>query len=196
MSFGWAVKKLERFKITFIVVIITYMVVIMEFKVFIEKNPLARKVFGKREIVIIRKQVAGIRLTQSEKNRLSRDIRPKLKFIAEASKFKDEFELKKGAENKQIIARVLEVIRKDRDFSKIKEIWLFGSMVSNEMTIRSDVDVCVLFDRIGKSGATKFRLRILGWFSDKADVQVFNVLPKKVRESILKSHRVLYRRDG
>ena len=166
----------------------------MKFRIFIEKNPLARKVFGKREIVIIRKQIAGIRLTQSEKNRLSRDIRPKLKFIAEASRFRDEFKLKKGAENKQIIRNVLDVIRKDEDFRKIREIWLFGSMVENKMTIRSDIDICVLFDRVTKKKADDFRLRILGWFSDKADVQVFNVLPKKVRESILKSHRVLYKR--
>jgi len=166
----------------------------MEFKVFIEKSPLARKVFGKREIVIIRKQIAGIRLTQSEKNRLSRDIRPKLRFVAEASRFKDEFGLKKGAENKKIVEDVLRVIREDGDFERIREIWLFGSMVENKMTIRSDVDICVLFDKVSKREADSFRIRILGWFSDKADVQVFNVLPKKVRESILKSHRVLYKR--
>jgi hypothetical protein len=170
------------------------MEVIMEFKVFIEKNPLARKVFGKREIAIIRKQIAGISLTQSEKNRLSRDIRPKLKFILEASKFEDEFDLKKGSENKKIVEDVLKVIRSDKDFVKIREIWLFGSVISGEMTIRSDVDICVLFDDITEKEADDFRIRILGWVSDKADVQVFDVLPKKVRESILKSHRVLYKR--
>lgn len=175
-------------------VIITLMVVIMEFKVFIEKNPLSRKIFGKREIIIIRKQINGINLTQSEKNRLSRDIRPKLKFIAEVSKFKDEFGLKKGSENKKIVEKVLDTIRKDRDFEKIREIWLFGSMLTGKMTIRSDVDVCVLFDKISKKKADDFRIRILGWFDEKADVQVFNVLPKKIRESILKSHKVLYKR--
>ena len=166
----------------------------MEFKIFIEKNPLARKIFGKREIVIIRKQVAGIRLTQSEKNRLSRDIRPKLRFIAEASRFKDEFELKKGAENKRIVEKALEVIRADKDFGKIREIWLFGSMVTGEMTVRSDVDVCVLFDKIGLTDATKFRLRILGRVDDRVDIQVFSKLPGKIKRSILKSHRVLYKK--
>jgi len=187
---------MERFKITIIVVIITAMEVIMKFKVFIEKSPLARKVFGKREIVIIRKQVAGIRLTQSEKNRLSRDIRPKLRFIVEASKFSDEFALKKGADNKRMIERALEVIGDDKDFSRVREIWLFGSMMKNEMTIRSDVDVCVLFDRIGKMEADKFRIRILGMVDDKMDIQVFNVLPEKIKKSILKSHKVLYKRNG
>lgn len=186
---GW-----ERFKITIIMVILTYMEVIMEFKIFIKKNPLARKVFGAREIVIIQKQVAGIRLTQSEKNRLSRDIRPKLRFIMEASKFKDEFGLKKGIENKKIIEMVLDVIRRDKDFKKIREIWLFGSMVKNEMTVRSDVDICVLFNGISLKDATRFRIRILGRVDDKVDIQVFSKLPEKIKKSILKSHRVLYKR--
>ena len=175
-------------------VIITFMEVIMEFKIFIKKNPLARKVFGKREIVIIQKQVSGIRLTQSERNRLSRDIRPKLKFILEASKFRDEFDLKKGAENKKMVEQALEVIKEDKDFSKVKEIWLFGSMVTNEMSIRSDVDIAVLFDRICQMEADKFRIRIIGRVHDKMDIQVFNVLPNKIKKSILKSHRVLYKR--
>lgn len=168
----------------------------MEFKIFIRKNPLARKIFGAREIVIIQKQVAGINLTQSEKNRLSRDIRPKLKFILEASKFRDEFELKKGSENKRMIMRALEVIKQDKDFHKIREIWLSGSMVENKMTIRSDIDIITLFDKISKNRADNFRLRILGWVDNKIDIQVFNVLPEKIKKSILKSHKVLYKRDG
>jgi len=168
----------------------------MELKIFIKNNPLARKVFGKREIVIIGKQVSGIRLTQSEKNRLSRDIRPKLRFIREVSKFSGEFDLKKGSENKRMVERALEVIKNDKDFSKIKEIWLFGSMVKNEMSIRSDIDIAVLFDKITRNEADEFRMRIYGWVDDKIDVQVFSVLPEKIKKSILKSHKVLYKRDG
>lgn len=177
-------------------VIITCMVVIMEFKKFIKKSPLARKVFGKKEIVIIDKQVSGIKLTQSEKNRLSRDIRPKLKFIEEVSKFKKEFNLKKGSENTGMIVRALDVIKMDKSFNKIQEIWLFGSMMKNEMTIRSDIDIAVLFKKISKKEADNFRIRVLGWVDDKVDIQVFNVLPDKIKKSILKSHRVLYKIDG
>lgn len=187
---------MERFKITFMVVIVTFMVVIMKFKDFIRENPLSRRIFGEREIVIICKQVSGIALTQSEKNRLSRDIRPKLRFIAEAAKFSGEFEMKKGAENKRIVEDVLRVIREDEDFGRVKEIWLFGSMVENKMAVRSDVDICVLFDDVDLTRARKFRIRILGHVDDKADVQVWSSLEDKVKESILKSHRVLYKRDG
>ena len=168
----------------------------MELKIFIKKSPLARKVFGAKEIVIIKKQISGIRLTQSEKNRLSRDIRPKLKFIKEVSKFENEFDLKKGSENKQMVERTLGVIKKDEVFKRIKEIWLFGSMVSNQMTYRSDVDIAVLFDKINLTEATDFRIRIIGRVHDKIDIQVFSALPEKIKKSILKSHRVLYKRDG
>lgn len=166
----------------------------MELKIFIKKSPLARKIFGVKEIVIIRKQISGIRLTQSEKNRLSRDIRPKLRFIQEISRFSEEFDLKKGSENKTMISRVLEVIREDQDFSKIKEIWLFGSIVKNEMTVRSDIDIAVLFDKINLTGATNFRIRVGGKVDDKVDVQVFSALPEKIKKSILKSHKILYKR--
>jgi len=168
----------------------------MEFKIFIKKNPLARKVFGRKEILIIEKQVSGIKLTQSEKNRLSRDIRPKLRFIVEASRFKGEFDLKKGAENKRIISDVLENIKKSSFFSRIKEIWLFGSLVSNTVSVRSDIDIVAVFDSINKTEATKFRYKIQGKVSNRVDLQVFNVLPEKVQKSILKNHRVLYKRDG
>jgi len=166
----------------------------MEFKVFIKKNPLARKVFGKGEIVIIQKQVAGVNLTQSERNRLSRDIRPKLRFIKEVSRFSEEFDLKKGVENKRMVEEALEAIKEDKDFGKIKEVWLFGSMVSNQMSIRSDVDIAVLFDKVSRMNADKFRIRIIGRVHDKIDIQVFDVLPAKIKKSILKSHKVLYRR--
>ena len=43
----------------------------------------SRKIFGSKELKIIEKQLMGIKLTQSEKNRLSRDIRKKLRFIKE-----------------------------------------------------------------------------------------------------------------
>ena len=93
-----------------------------------------------------------------------------------------------------MISRALEIIKQDKDFRKIKEIWLFGSIVENKMTIRSDVDVCVIFNKISLTDATKFRIRVLGWFDNKIDIQVFNALPEKIKKSILKSHKVLYKR--
>ena len=64
------------------------------------------------------------------------------------------------------------------------------------MSVRSDIDIAVLFDRITKKEAFNFRVRILGRASDKMDIQVFNVLPEKIKKSILKKHKVLYKRNG
>ena len=49
---------------------------------FLKENENVRKVFGKRELKIIEKQLLGVNLTQSEKNRLSRDIRKKFEFVS------------------------------------------------------------------------------------------------------------------
>lgn len=162
---------------------------------FLKDNENVRKIFGKRELKIIEKQLNGINLTQSEKNRLSRDIRKKLNFIAEASRFQEEFELKKGAEIKRLIERTKEVILEDELAKKIKEIWLFGSTVENERTFRSDIDIAAIFDNITDREAFHFRARISGEVGDKIDIQVFNVLPEKIQRSVLKTHKVLWQRS-
>lgn len=160
---------------------------------FLRKNPNTRKIFGERELKIIEKQLLGINLTQSEKNRLSRDIRKKFDFIKEISKYNYDFELKKGSEIKELIVQVKKDILDDQLKSRIKRILLFGSSVKNERTFRSDIDIAVEFkDEISLREATEFRLRVLRNFNDKMDIQVFNILPEKIQNSILKNHKVLY----
>ncbi len=172
------------------------MVVILKMSLlnFLSESEKARKVFGKRELKIIEKQLLGVNLTQSEKNRLSRDIRKKFEFISKVARFEEEFELKKGLEIKKKINEAKKEILTDKLSKCIKEIWLFGSVVENKLTFRSDIDIAVIFDEIGLREATKFRIRVSGRVSDKIDVQVFNVLPKKIKESILQMHKVLYKR--
>ena len=162
---------------------------------FLEKNKTnARKIFGKRELKIIEKQLQGINLTQSEKNRLSRDIRKKLKFIRQINRFEDEFGLKKGEVIKEIIKGTIEVIKEDVLFRKVKEIILFGSYIENQMSFRSDIDIAIKFDKINVREATKFRIRIHGRSSDKVDIQVYNILPKKITHEIDKKGRLLYQK--
>ena len=162
---------------------------------FLKTNEKARKIFGKRELKIIEKQINGISLTQSEKNRLSRDIRKKLEFIKEISRFESEFDLKKGAGNKKLIKEAIGVILDNEFKDKIKKILLFGSVVKNEVTIGSDIDIAVIFNNITLKDATRFRARVSGRLPDKVDIQVFNTLPKKIQTSILKNHKVLYEYD-
>jgi len=173
-----------------------FILFLMDLLKFLQTNENTRKIFGKRELKIIEKQILGINLSQSEKNRLSRDIRKKLKFIKEIEKFKQDFELKKAQEIKHLINDAIEVILDDELRNKIKEIWLFGSVVENKLTFRSDIDIAVHFNmNIIKEQAFKFRARISGRVNKKIDIQVFEFLPKKIQKDILKKYKILWKKE-
>src|SRR3989344_1277574 len=123
------------------------------------KNPEIRSLLGKKEIIIIEKQLLGIKLKPSEKTRLSRDIRKKLKAVEILSKYKDEFELKHGAETKSIIEEAKESILATKYHSKIKRIYLFGSTSEGTHIFRSDIDIAVEFDKITPREAALFRVQ-------------------------------------
>ncbi|MEK6842438.1 MAG: nucleotidyltransferase domain-containing protein [Nanoarchaeota archaeon] len=164
----------------------------MELVQFLKTNENARKVFGKRELKIIEKQISGINLTQSEKNRLSRDIRKKFQLIKEISKFSDEFDLKKSSSIKKLINEAKELIMEHPFRNKITKIILFGSVVENKITPKSDVDIAVEFRDITSKEAFEFRKNVLGQLPDKADIQVFNMLPEKIKEEIKNMGRIIY----
>ena len=165
----------------------------MKLITFLKEDKNAGRIFGKKELEIISKQMNGIQLTQSEKNRISRDIRPKLDFIEKISQFKDEFPLKKNQDNKKIIQKAVDLILKDELKENIQAILLFGSFADNTATPRSDIDICTVFKaNISLKEATKFRIRISGQLPEKADIQVFNILPQKIKKSIAQNHKVLH----
>ncbi len=167
----------------------------MNLSQFLKKTPEARKIFGERELKIIEKQINGINLTQSEKNRLSRDIRKKLKFIKEISKFEHEFDLKKAQSINSMVQEAKEIILEHQLRNKIKKIILFGSVVENKLTIKSDIDIAVEFSDITKKQAFDFRKNIMGKVPDRLDIQVFNFLPEKVKKSILNNYKILYKNE-
>lgn len=162
---------------------------------FLKQSELVRKVFGQRELKIIEKQLLGIALTQSEKNRLSRDIRKKFQFIEKVSRFAEEFGLKKGAETKKKIQLIKEIILQDPLQKKIQKITLFGSIVENTITFRSDIDIAVTFDHITLSEATLFRKRVLGKAPERADIQVYNILPAKIQQEVEFKGKIIYDRE-
>ena len=170
------------------------MVIILMFKKFLKTNRNARKIFGKKELEIVFKQLDGMQLKQSEKNRLSKDIKPKLEFIKEISKFKDEFKLEKNQDNKRIMEKAVDIILNDALKDNIKAVLLFGSFADNSFTKRSDIDICAVFRKeLSLKEATEFRIRVSGELPKKADVQVFNTLPQKVKRDIARNHKVLYK---
>lgn len=159
----------------------------------IERNEKGlRRIFGKVELLIIRKQLIGMRLSASERTRLSRDIRPKLEVIFKLTGHNEGFRLKKGQEVKILVDEVVEEVLKSSWGGKIRKIVLFGSCVDGTMMLDSDVDVAVFFKDINVRSATKFRIEMLGRVSDKIDLQVYNILPKKIKSEIDKKGKVVF----
>lgn len=151
-----------------------------------------RKIFGRRELIIIQKQLLGVKLTQSEKNRLSRDIRKKFEAIKEISQFQSDFGLKYGKEIKKAIEEAKEVILNSKYHSKIKKIILFGSTADNTRTLKSDIDIAVEFYGIDKKEATQFRIDTVKKLRDNMDIQAYNFLPEKLKNEINKKGRLIY----
>jgi len=162
---------------------------------FLKKNENTRKIFGERELKIIEKQLLGINLTQSEKNRLSRDIRKKFLFIREISRFSEDFELKKFSIIKEIINSTKEIILDDALFNKIKRIIIYGSILENTLNFQSDIDIAVDFSKIDIKEATLFRKRISGRVNSKIDIQVYNILPDKIKNEIDKKGKIIWKQE-
>ncbi len=160
----------------------------------IERDKNLRRIFGERELVIIRKQLLGVPLKPSEKVRLSRDIRKKFEVIKSLTPYSNNFNLKPGLANKETIEKVKKEIFDSKYFPDIKKIVLFGSTAEHKQTLLSDIDIAVEFDKIDVSEGTKFRIKILGNFDDRVDIQVYNILPDKLKKEIDTKGRIIYER--
>jgi predicted nucleotidyltransferase len=158
----------------------------------IKNKPEMRSLFGERELKIIEKQLWGIKLSPSERTRLSRDIRKKFRAIREIANFADEKELKHGSRVKELIADMKERILESEYSRRIKKIVLFGSTAINQRTYRSDIDISVEFDTIDLKEATEFRIKFN--YNDKIDVQVYNVLPDKIKKEIDEYGKIIWKR--
>ena len=175
-------------------VIITFIMVISSFKNFLINDGGARKVFGEKEIGIMLNQIEGKTLSQSEKNRLSRDIRPKLKFIGECSAFVEFFRLEKNIANKLIIDDSTRKILNDSLSAKISSILLFGSFADGTFNKNSDIDIAVVFEEgVPYKEASLFRKRLMADLNSKVDLQVFEQMPLKIKKGIAKNHKILFK---
>jgi len=160
----------------------------------IKSNPEVRSIFGKKELLIIEKQLLGIKLKPSEKTRLSRDIRKKFRVVQILSMYKGEFNLKHGKEIKDLINEAKELILNTKNSSKIKKIYHYGSTVEGLNIFSSDIDIAVEFTNIELKEATLFRIKTR--VPDKIDLQVFNILPEKIKKEIISKGRVIYERKN
>ena len=155
-----------------------------------------RKIFGKQELKIIEKQLLGVSLSASEKTRLSRDIRPKFEIIKKLSDFQGEFNLKKSSEIKYLINEAKEIILESKWKNKIKDIKLFGSFTENKLRLNSDIDLSVEFDKITTKESQEFKLEMVGKLNKKLQIQVFNLLPEKIKKEIIEKGKIIYKNDN
>ncbi len=179
------------------IIVITIVIIITKVDIikYIDANKDLRKIFGERELIIIKKQLLGVRMTPSEKTRLSRDIRKKFEVMKSLQEYNEYFELKHGALAKKLIDRVVETIKNHEWFHKIDEIILFGSYVEGRFHMFSDIDIAVKFkEKISDNDSIEFRKRVFSNLPDKVDIQVYNTLPDKIKKEIDKNGRRIYKR--
>ena len=60
------------------------------------------------------------------------------------------------------------------------------------MTFKSDIDISVDFSDINLKEATLFRKRVLGKINSKVDIQVYNYLPKNIKNEIDLKGKVIF----
>lgn len=176
-------------------IMVIIMVITMNLIQLLKKKEV-RLLFGARELKIVEKQLLGVSLTPSEKTRLSRDIRKKFEAVKMFIPFADKFDLKHGYLIKEMISEAKEAILASSYFPRIKKIVLFGSAVEHQLTLSSDIDLAVEFFQIGKNEAWRFRLDIARDVNERVQVQVYNILPDKIKKEIDLKGRILYERKN
>ncbi|MBR9690841.1 nucleotidyltransferase domain-containing protein [Candidatus Woesearchaeota archaeon] len=152
----------------------------------------ARVIFGKKEQEIIRLQKRGEKLTQSQKNILSRSIRKKLKLISKLSNYKENFNLEHASEIKKIIRETKQELIQHKE---IIGAYLFGSYATGEYRENSDVDIAILLKQ--KFKPKKFYLSKLSNKLEKnigkeVQIVIINNAGLRLKNQILKYGKLIF----
>ena len=92
----------------------------------------------------------------------------------------------------KIIKQTVDLILNEDTQKNVQAVLLFGSHADGTAIWRSDIDIAVLFKTEStEKEAFLFRRRLMGQLPEIVDLQVFNVLPLKIRKSIAENHKVL-----
>ena len=99
---------------------------------------------------------------------------------------------------------LIEKIRKDFNFLKgkinngeIQSVLLYGSYATNEQTIRSDIDICIVAPKLKTPKQFSGFLREV-WQNinaNKYDVRIFEELPLYIKMEIIKNHQIVLSRN-
>lgn len=129
---------------------------------------------------IIKKQLLGATMTQTERNRLT-TIRKKLRAVQLLAPFSESLVLKRKYIFKKILDESIFIIKQ---FPGVKRILLFGSHVTGSPRLDSDIDLAVVFESITKDGAKIFMKNIIGRIPEQVDLRIYNFLPEKVKQEV------------
>jgi predicted nucleotidyltransferase len=99
--------------------------------------------------------------------------------------------------DKEEQARLEKLLAKARQDEEVLAVFLFGSVVREEQTHLSDIDICLLLVPISKSfEPTILSRKRLDYLKDfPFDIQIFQQLPLYIRRRVLKEGRILFVRD-
>lgn len=97
-------------------------------------------------------------------------------------------------EKEATMEKLLAKAQGDKD---VLAVFLFGSVVRQEQTYSSDIDIClVLVPKRKPFESTMLFRKRLGYLNDiPLDIQIFQQLPLYVRKRVLKEGQILFVRD-
>lgn len=129
---------------------------------------------------IIKKQLLGATMTQTERNRLT-TIRKKLRAVQLLAPFSENLVLKRKYLFKKMLEESIFIIKQ---FPGVKRILLFGSHITGSPRLDSDIDLAVVFESITKNEAKIFMKSIIGKIPEKVDLRIYNFLPENVKQEV------------
>lgn len=86
--------------------------------------------------------------------------------------------------------KVLKQLKELPHFDKLKFVYVYGSSVTGKPTEKSDIDIALYYDIVGKHELYNLQFLISGSFPDKYDIHIFQLLPLYVKIDVFKGNLI------
>lgn len=86
----------------------------------------------------------------------------------------------------------LDELKKDLDFLKDREVVIYGSFVTGEFRKGSDIDIAVITRQRDTDRNLQILMNFIGRAKPVYDIRIFELLPLKVKASLMSDYSVLY----
>jgi predicted nucleotidyltransferase len=83
------------------------------------------------------------------------------------------------------------IVKELKKIKAVKCIYLFGSYATGKQLPFSDIDICVIGDKISE----KWKSKILALSSKKIQISIFDELPIYIKFRVFKEGRILFNKD-